>query len=201
MSPVCYPSTPAAHGDPVKEPHAPFEQIFSDLVLAEARDESETESESLPAEPEGRLREALTLFAEGHYARSAEWIGAAGAPALRDPRAAALAAAHRAFASGRLQPAIQECLALLEERPQLPDLYAVLGVLLFKAKQRAQAHAAFRSGLALAPHHPGLLARLEEMGPRRAPFLRFLPRAHPANRWLGRVRSLFAGRRDPLLSP
>ncbi|MEW6488300.1 MAG: hypothetical protein AB1578_10380 [Thermodesulfobacteriota bacterium] len=185
----------------MKEPHAPFEQIFSDLVLAEARDESGPESEPLPAESEGRLREALALFAEGHYARSAEVLREAGVPALRGPRGAALAAAHSAFASGRLQPAVQECLALLQEHPQLPDLYAVLGVLLFKAKQRAQAHAAFRSGLALAPHHPGLHARLEEMGPRRAPLLRFLPRAHPANRWLGRLWAWLGGRRDPLLSP
>jgi tetratricopeptide (TPR) repeat protein len=185
----------------VREPDAPFERAFSDLVLPELPGAGKPAPAGLPPGSEGRLREALALFAEGHYARSAEALGQLGACAGGDPRAAALGAAHGAFATGRLQPAIQECLALLQEHPQLPDLYAVLGVLLLKAKQRAQAHAAFRSGLALAPHHPGLLARLEEMGPRRAPLLRFLPRAHPANRWLGRVRAWLGGRRDPLLSP
>lgn len=50
------------------------------------------------------------------------------------------------LAAGRLRPAIQECLALLQERPELVGLCAVPAALLFKAKQRTRDHAAFRRG-------------------------------------------------------
>jgi len=186
----------------VTDPVAPFDQIFADLVLPDPEGAAAAPAAApLPPKAERRVREALRLFAEGLYARSAEALGNAEDLEEQDPRAAALTAAHRAFASGRLQPAIYQCLSLLETRQHLPDLYAVLGVLLLKSKQRTQAYAAFRSGLALAPTHPGLQARLAEMGARRAPVLRFLPRVHPANRWLGRVRSWLRDSRGPALSP
>ncbi|MBE0618195.1 MAG: hypothetical protein IH608_09760 [Proteobacteria bacterium] len=184
------------------EPDARFEQIFADLVMPEPETApAEACVANLPLEAERRLREALALFAEGHYARSAEVLRDAAVLGERDPRAAALAAAHLAFATGRLQPGIQRCLGLLETRQHLPDLYAVLGVLLLKSKQRSQAYDAFRSGLGLAPAHPGLQSRLGEMGARRPPILPFLPRAHRANRWLGRVRAWLAGRRDLPMTP
>jgi tetratricopeptide (TPR) repeat protein len=183
----------------VSDPSSPFEKIFADLVLPEPAGAQPGAASDRPApEVEPRIREALLLLAEGRYDRSAEVLAGAEALAPADPRVSALAAAHRAVASGRVQPGIQWCLRLLETRPELPDLYAVLGILLRKAKQRAQAHDAFRIGLRLAPAHPGLHSCLAAMGSRREPVLRFLPRSHPANRWCGRVLAwLRVGRHHP----
>jgi len=180
----------------VTDPAAPFDQIFADLVLPDPQGVAPP-SAAAPLAPadEGRIQEALRLFTEGLYARSADVLEATEDLAARDPRAAALAAAHRSFATGRLQPAIQRCLALLETRQHLPDIYAVLGVLLLKSKQRAQAYEAFRQGLRLSPAHPALQSRLEAMGVRHPPPLPFLPRCHRVNRLLGRLRAWLGGPR------
>ncbi len=186
----------------MNDPFAPFEQIFADLVSPEPEGAGPlAAAPPLPPEAEAAVRAALALFVEGLYARSRDALGEARDLAAQDTRAAALVAAHQAFATGRLQPAIQRCLALLETRQHLADLYGVLGVLLLKSRQRTQAHAAFRSGLALAPAHPGLQRRLAEMGTRRSPVLSFLPRSHRANRWLGRVRAWLGERAGPPLAP
>ncbi|MDW7711585.1 MAG: hypothetical protein SCH98_14040 [Deferrisomatales bacterium] len=181
------------------DPSPCFERLFADLVPPEPPGLFAGEAPDPPAaQGERRLREALLLFAEGCYDRSAEVLEGAAALVPADPRAAALAAAREALATGRLQPGIERCLELLENRPDLPDLYAVVGVLLLKAKQRAQARDAFRMGLQLEPAHPGLHACMAGMGARRAPVLPFLPRSHPANRWCGRMRAwLRAGRHAP----
>ncbi len=183
----------------MRDPSSPFEKIFADLVLPEPEGAEGAAAPDGPvAEADPRIREALLLFTEGLHDRSARMLARAEDLTPADPRVTALAAAHRAVAAGRLQPGIQCCLQLLETRPDLPDLYAVLGILLRKGKQRAQAHDAFRMGLRLAPAHPGLHACLAAMGARREPVLPFLPRSHPANRWCGRVRSwLRAGRHHP----
>jgi hypothetical protein len=45
-----------------------------------------------------------------------------------------------------------------------------------------------RRGLMIDPANAGLAEDLERLGRRRMPVLQFLPRNHPVNRWLGRMR-------------
>ncbi len=174
-----------------EEPGVPFDDVLTQL-LEECRlapVEPPNGKRAAPT-PEGRdVRRVLELFYEGSYARCTEEIEALSPPACDDLRVTALRSACRAMVSGRVQPAIAACLELLGSAERQPDLYGILGTLLFRVKQRGEAHAAFRRGLGLAPEHPGLRAGLARLGVRRDPTLPFLPRSHAANRVLGHVRS------------
>lgn len=54
--------------------------------------------------------------------------------------------------------------------------------------ERRKAIKAIERALKLDPEHKPSLELLAELGRRRSPFLRFLPREHALNRWLGRLR-------------
>jgi len=167
-----------------------FEAVFESLLPEEHEAPAPRgSSPALSLDVERSVQGALRLFAEGLYARCWEALDGIDRNAEGDARATALAAARRSFETGRLVPGIQACLGLLEGRDHLPDLYLVLGVLLLKAKQRAQAYEAFRQGLRLSPGHPALHNRMESMGLRQPPILPFLPRSHRINRALGRARA------------
>jgi hypothetical protein len=54
-----------------------------------------------------------------------------------------------------------------------------------------------RRGLMIDPGHGALAAELEQLGRRQLPVLQFLPRNHPVNRWLGRMRHRWTGLGPP----
>jgi len=179
-----------------------FEEVFDSLLPGQTQTAGPVAPESsLPLEVERAVHRALGLFADGHYAQCWDILAGVEERTSQDSRVVALSAARRSFESGRLVPGIHVCLGLLEGKEHLPDLYLVLGVLLRKAKQRAQAYEAFRQGLRLAPTHPALQARLEDMGLRHSPILPFLPRTHRANRVLGRLRAWLSGPRRIRTAP
>lgn len=171
------------------EPGVPFDEMLTRLLEECGRDPGCAGEEEASADHERDLRRVLELFYEGSYARCTEEIEALVPPASEDLRASALRAACRAMVSGRVQPAIAACLELLGCAQRQPDLYAILGTLLLRAKQRGEAYAAFRGGLGLDPEHVGLRAGLARLGVRRSPAFPFLARSHPANRALGRLRA------------
>jgi hypothetical protein len=47
------------------------------------------------------------------------------------------------------------------------------------------------------PGHRALASDLEQLGRRQLPVLQFLPRNHPVNRWLGRLRRRFTALGPP----
>jgi len=174
-----------------EQPGIPFDDVLTQLLEecrpAPVEQPSDTRAAHTPERRD--VRRILELFYEGSYARCTQEIEALPPPACDDLRVTALRSACRAMVSGRVQPAIAACLELLGSAERQPDLYGILGTLLFRVKQRGEAHAAFRRGLGLAPEHPGLRAGLARLGVRREPTLPFLPRSHPANRVLGHVRT------------
>ncbi len=175
------------------QPSPSIEDIFEEIVLPEP-----LQSGSRPPRPaDDRVAAALALFFGERFPACREALEALPRAQFDDPRVRALWHATQGLLRGRLRPGIRACLELLEETGQGPDLYCVLGVLLLKARQRAQAHAAFTTGLLLAPDHTALRARVEAMGVRKPPPLAFLPRTHPANRLLGLVLTRFQASRDP----
>lgn len=154
---------------------------------------------SLPAaaeagqEQEDRITRAVALFHRGDYVRCHSLLQQCDAQGSKDVRVRAFLVASRSMGNGRVRDGLVACLEAIRGAFYIPDLYCALGVLLLRAGDRAKAHAAFQRGLRLDPHHPGLKARLREMGERRHPVLGFLPRTNPANRVLGQVRAQIAG--------
>jgi tetratricopeptide (TPR) repeat protein len=69
-----------------------------------------------------------------------------------------------------------------------PDLYLNLARLYLGFGFKAEGVRYLRRGLMIDPAHNAILQALRDLGDRSPPVLRFLPRRHPINRWLGAVR-------------
>ncbi|MDW7709405.1 MAG: tetratricopeptide repeat protein [Deferrisomatales bacterium] len=176
-----------------------FDRLFDSLV-GEAPSVGAPEPVPVPGalaaigDLERKVNRAVALFHRGDYARCHALLQACGDDVLRDPRGQAFQAASRAMVNGRFREGVDACVQAIRGAFYIPDLYCALGVLLLRAGERAKAHAAFQRGLRLDPRHPGLRARVRDMGERRAPVLVFLARSHPANRFLGRLRTILRSR-------
>lgn len=175
-----------------------FDRLFDAIVADPAGSSAEAPP---PAEPaaaaaarsdearEEKIRVALALFHRGEYRRCVALLGEVESDGGHDPRVVAFLAASRALVHGQVRSGLQVCVETLRKAFYIPDLYCALGVLLLRGGDRSKAYAAFHRGLRIDPKHPALRARVREMGVRRSPLLRFLPRTHPANRVLGILRA------------
>lgn len=104
------------------------------------------------------------------------------------------------FGIARFDRKIREGVALCQHAIKKeffqPENYVNLARTHLLAGRRREAIEAIAAGRRLDPDDPGLAALHEEVGVRRAPVLRFLPRRSFVNRLLGRVRHDLTGERD-----
>lgn len=183
---------------PVDTALTDFDRLFDSLVGAAPSETPGDPERAAGPQPvandmERKVARAMALFHRGDYARCYALLQACGPDGRRDPRVPAFQAASRALVNGRVHEGLDACVQAIRGAFYIPDLYCALGVLLLRAGQRAKAHAALQRGLRLDPRHPGLRARLREMGERRDPMLTVLGRSHPVNRLLGRIRASLSG--------
>jgi tetratricopeptide (TPR) repeat protein len=80
------------------------------------------------------------------------------------------------------------CKSALRDAADSPDLYLNLARVLLASGRKSEAFRYVRRGLMVDPRHAPLLLEWRRLGVRRAPVLPFLPRRHPLNRLLGRLR-------------
>jgi tetratricopeptide (TPR) repeat protein len=85
------------------------------------------------------------------------------------------------------------CKDAVERLPQRPDLYLNLSRLQAKSQLRGDALDTLRTGLGVLPDEGLLHEALVRFGIRRKPVLSVLPRAHPLNKFLGRIRHALFG--------
>ncbi len=88
----------------------------------------------------------------------------------------------------RYKEGVALCRHALKIEPNEPENHLNLARIYELRKNRRGAFKALNKGLALNPRHRGLLELQQEFGRRRPAVLGFLPRGHPLNRWLGRLR-------------
>jgi len=81
----------------------------------------------------------------------------------------------------------------LQAEPGNPAFSLNLGRVLLLAGRKDEAIAVFRQGLAHSPN-PELIAQLEQLGTRKPPIFRALPRHHFLNKCGGQLLSLFGFR-------
>jgi hypothetical protein len=88
----------------------------------------------------------------------------------------------------RVDRGLSLCKSALRDAPDSPDLYHNLARVLLASGRKSEAFRYVRRGLMVDPRHAPLLMEWRRLGVRRGPVLPFLPRRHPVNRWLGRLR-------------
>jgi len=90
--------------------------------------------------------------------------------------------------AGRGHEALDFCRQASQLEQFDPDVCCNLGRVLMRLGRRREAFDAFLRGLKVEPRHARIRRALRVMGVRRRPVLSFLPRQHPLNVLLGRLR-------------
>lgn len=90
-----------------------------------------------------------------------------------------------ALVENRVHHGLTLCKMAIEKQMLRPEFYLNLGKVYLKANQKAKALSTFRKGLQLTEKNSALLNELKRYGLRRQPVLRFLPRSHFVNRYIG----------------
>jgi len=92
------------------------------------------------------------------------------------------------LARGRYHEALDLCQSAVKQEFFNPELYLNVARLNLAFGFRAESLRYLRRARMIDPANEGIEELLEEFGLRREPVLRFLPRRHLLNRWLGSAR-------------
>jgi tetratricopeptide (TPR) repeat protein len=148
-----------------------------------------------PDAAEASFRRGLDCLEKRSYQEAATCFQAAididrqeGSKVLR-PRYVSYIGLAMTLAHGRSADAVQLCEQAVRREFFDPDLYCNLGIVYLRNRRRGEAFKAFKKGLKLRPRHPRIRQVLERYDERCEPTLAFLPRSHPVNRFIGRVRT------------
>ncbi len=143
--------------------------------------------------PEEHYRRGLALLEGGHGHDGLEHLSRAY---LTDPQSARFRSGYAlalALVRGQFLGAVELARAAVRQEFYNPDLYLNLAriYLAFDGKQEAVRY--LRRGLMVDPENERLRRKLTDLGLRRRPPIRFLPRGHLLNRMLGRISARMAG--------
>jgi len=101
------------------------------------------------------------------------------------------------YQQGRSEEGAKLCEQAVKRDFLDPDLFCNLGIVYLRNRQKARAFEAFQKGLNLEAGHQRIREELERFDRREQPVFAFLPRTHPVNRLVGRLRhrlrNLFSG--------
>ena len=99
-----------------------------------------------------------------------------------------------AFVRGQFLGAVELARAAVRQEFYNPELYLNLARIYLAFDFKADAIRFLRRALMVDPENEAVNAKLATLGVRRRPPLRFLPRGHVLNRFLGRVHARVMGR-------
>jgi predicted Zn-dependent protease len=141
--------------------------------------------------PEESLRRAQELLRSGLEMAALEHFASAHERAPDEPRYRSHYGWAVAMVEHRVDRGVSLCRSALREAADQPELYHNLARILLAHGRKTEAIKYIRRGLMVDPRNAALVLEWRRLGVRRAPVLSFLPRRHPANRVLGRVRGIF----------
>jgi predicted Zn-dependent protease len=139
-------------------------------------------------------RRGLALLEGGHGEDAFEHLSRAY---LTDPQSARYRSSYAlalALVRGQFQGAAELARAAVRQELYNPHLYLNLARIYLTFDMKSDAIRFLRRGLMVEPDNDQIQSRLLDLGVRRRPPLRFLPRSHVVNRILGRVQSRVLGR-------
>lgn len=143
--------------------------------------------------PEEHHRRGTALMEGGHGHEAFEHLSRAY---LADPQNARYRSSYAlalALVRGQFMGAVELGRAAIREEFYNPDLYLNLARTYLAFEFKAEAVRFLRRGLMVDPDHERIQRKLLELGVRRRPPIRFLPRDHALNRIVGRVQACVMG--------
>ncbi len=142
--------------------------------------------------PQEYYQRGQALIESGHGPDALEHLSRAY---LSDPQNACYRSAY-AVALARVRQqftgAVELARGAIRQEFYNPELYLNLARIYLAFDFKAEAVRFLKRGLMVDPDSATLQGSLAELGIRRRPPLRFLPRTHPANRLLGRLQARLA---------
>ncbi|MBW2280952.1 MAG: hypothetical protein JRG76_15405 [Deltaproteobacteria bacterium] len=149
---------------------------------------------------EEHYRRGLALLEGGHGQDGFEHLSRAY---LGDPQSARFRSAYAlalALVRGQFLGATELARAAVRQEFYNPDLYLNLARIYLAFDFKAEAVRYLRRGLMVDPESERLGRKLAELGVRRRPAIRFLPRGHALNRLMGRLQARLLGPTTRLMS-
>jgi tetratricopeptide (TPR) repeat protein len=140
---------------------------------------------------EEQYRRGRALLAESRDPEALDCFRSAHQIDRANPRYRSFYGVGLALVERRFEKALELCRSAAKEEFFNPELYHNLARVHMAFGFKSEAIRYLRRGLMIDPANAGLASDLERLGRRRLPVLHFLPRNHPVNRWLGRMRTRF----------
>lgn len=140
---------------------------------------------------EEQYRRGRDLLAAGQFAEALEHFRKAHNLDQANPRYRSFYGLGLALVDRRFDRALELCRSAAKEEFFNPELYHNLSRVHLAFGFKAEAIRYLRRGLMIDPSNGEMLGELQSLGMRSAPLLTFLPRRHPINRLLGRVRRVW----------
>jgi predicted Zn-dependent protease len=139
--------------------------------------------------PEDHYRTGLRLLARGQGEEAFEHLSRAYLSGPQNARYRSSYALALALVKGQFLGAAELARAAVRQEYHNPDLYLNLARIYLAFDFRAEAIRFLRRGLMVDPSNDQITETLSDLGIRRRPTLRFLPRNHLLNRLLGKFQA------------
>jgi len=137
---------------------------------------------------EEHYRRGKDLLVRGSEAEAFDYFRTAHSLDRSNPRYRSYYGLGLAVVERRFNEGLELCRSAAKEEFFNPELYHNLARVHLAFGFKAEGIRYVRRGLMIDPGNAGMIDELHRLGLRRLPVLRFLPRRHPINRWLGRIR-------------
>ena len=147
------------------------------------------------------FRRAMELQRHGRGKESAAVFRQIIDSGSRDPKHLSFAGLVVATEEGDVKTGLAWCERALELAFYDPQMYLNLARLHEQTGWKTQAAHVLRKGLRIEPGNKKLLIEINRLNPRDANPVRGLPRSHPVNRYLGKLRAELQGKGKSRVKP
>jgi Flp pilus assembly protein TadD len=166
--------------------------------------ESEIESSQVrmdsASRPEDLFQQGLVLFQRGDYPDALARFHSAHDAEPDHARARSYLGVCVAICERRLEPSLALCTSASKQEFFNPEVYLNLARVYLQFGFKTEGCRFLMRGQMIEPANAEIRLAMEQLGARTDPVLRFLPRHHFINRWLGNARHTFADRDDTHLA-
>jgi len=147
------------------------------------------------------FRKAMELLRGGQGKHAASIFRQIIASGSRDPKHLSFGGLVLATEEGDVKTGLSWCERALELAFYDPQMYINLARLHEQTGWKTQAAKVLRKGLRIDPGNKRLLAEINRVSPRSPNAIRGLPRNHPVNRYLGRLKSELTTKEKTRIKP